>query len=443
MDLTKGKRFKYFKVTWLILILGTVCDLTLSGKVNLGFFNINIQLSSIAVIIYIISFFIVYPLKEFPAVFKNKLYRNNIIVFTLLLIIAYVSSYFSLFQKYALVTTTSRYTLYLMALVISLSYVKYFEKAGEFILKSFIYTNFLIILSCLADYYIPDFYQFLVDHFGHMESKHSVMRIDGVVYKRPSGFITDTNLTAFSLGFSSFILLINRNKFNKYFEYAFYIFAGYCFGMASSRSALILVIFLLVFALIMKKVNWRNGVVYFLLFIAVQFITPQTQARFFDISNKEKKIEEMELGRPLIWKADYLAMRIKPVIGIGSGVFFKLSDTLIARVKNEITDEQLNTAISDTRIDPVKGINPHNIFFTMQIEYGIAGTVLFVIIVLYNIINFLKTKNYLTLAAALGILFVSSLSNYAPYYKYYLLMFIIFYVLADYKLRPGNEVPKG
>ncbi len=443
MELTREKRFIYFKIAWLILILGTVCDLTLSGKVNLGFFNINIQLSAIAVIIYIILFFFIYPLKEFPVVFKNELHRNNIIIFTLLLIAAFVSSYFSMFQKFAIITTTSRYALYLLALILSLCYVKYFEKAGEFILRTFIFTNFLIILSCLADYYIPDFYQFLVDHFGHMESKHSFMKIDGFIYKRPSGFITDTNLTAFSLGFSSFLLLVNRNKFNKYFEYTFYILAGYCFGMASSRSAFIMVIFLLVIALIIKKISWRNGVVYFLLFIAVQFITPQTQARFFDISSKEKKIEEMELGRPLIWKADYLAMRIKPVIGIGSGVFFKLSDTLIARVKNEITDEQLNAAISDIRTDPVKGINPHNIFFTMQIEYGITGTVLFIILILYNMMHLIKTKNYLTLAAAFGILFVSSLSNYAPYYKYYLLIFIIFYILTDYKLRPGNEVPKG
>jgi len=436
-------RYKYFKISWIVLIFGTVCDLTISEKLALGVLNVHIQLSSISALIYLLSFFIIFPINELPILFKNSFHKNNIFLFILLLLTAYLSSYLSFMQKYAIVTTTSRYTMYLLVFVITVYYSLYFEKAPEFILKSFIYLNFFIALSSLADYYLPGFYQVLVDYFGHMESRHSNIRIGGVIYLRPSGFVTDTNLTAFSLGFSSVILLINRIKFNKYFEYIFYVIVGYSFGMASSRSAFLIVIFLLAIILIFKQVSWKHAAVYVLLFITFQLLTPQTQARFFYFSDKKQKYEEMELGRPLIWKADYLAMRIKPVVGIGSGIFFKLSDTLISRVQNKITDEQLNTAIFDPRTDPSKGINPHNIFFTMIIEHGIAGAILFITLVLFNLFYFFKLKKYMSLAAAIGILFVSSLSNYAPYYKYYLLTFIVYYIISGLNLKLSNELPKS
>ena len=433
----------FFKISWLVLLISTICDYTIADKFSLGFFTINIQASSLALVIYLLVFIITFPLKEIPAVLNDKYNKGNIIILALLLFIAYLSSYFSLMQKYALVTTTSRYTLYFLSLIITLCYIKYYEKAVEFILKSFVYINLFIALSSIAEYFIPGFYRILFDHFGIMESRHSNIRFGIAVYMRPSGFVTDSNLTAFTLGLSSYLLLLNREKFNKIFEYSFYIITGITFGMLASRSALIMVVFLLVTLLVFRQVYWKNALVYFILFVVIQIITPQTQARFLNISDKKKKMEEMELGRPLIWKADYLAMQINPWIGIGSGVFFKQSEVFIAKVENKISEDKYFTGINDPALEMNQGINPHNIFFTMQIEYGVGGTILFLNLVLYNLVYLFRNKKFNSLASALGILFVSSLSNYAPYYKYYLLIIIIYYVSINCNLKPADGIQRS
>jgi O-antigen ligase len=431
MNIKRETGLLIFKATWLILLISTVCDLEIADKISLGFFSINIQASSLAAIIYIGAFLLTFPLKEIDL---GKYYKVNISILFILLCIAYLSGYFSVMQKYALITTTSRYTLFLLALFITICYSKKFIEAGNFILKSFVYINFFIALSCLAEYFIPDFYNFLVNNFGVMESRHSNIHMEDVAYMRPSGFVTDANLSAFTLGLSSFILLLNRSKFNRYFTYIYYLITGLCFGMLASRSSLLMVLFLFIIAVILKQVQWKQAVVYFILFFLIQCLTPQTQARFFYISDEKKQDEEMELGRPLIWKADYLAMQQKPWFGIGSGVFFKQSEIYIAKVENKISEEAYNAALNNPALENKQGINPHNIFFTMQIEYGSAGSILLIIFVLYNISYLYKSKKYIALATALGFLFVSSLSNYAPYYKYYLLLIIIFFSISEFNL---------
>jgi O-antigen ligase/polysaccharide polymerase Wzy-like membrane protein len=421
-----------FKATWLLMLVFTICDLNIAGGFSFGLFTLNIQASSFAVLIYIAAFLLTYPLKEIKLAKYDK---TNILILLILLCAAYLSSYLSVMQKYALVTTTSRYTLFLLALFITICYSKNFDEAGNFILKSFVIINFFVALSCLAEYFITDFYNILVSHFGVMESKHSNIHMNNIVYMRPSGFVTDANLAAFTLGVSSFLLLLNQSKFNRIFTYFYYLITGLCFGMLASRSAFLMVLFLIITAVILKHVQWKQAVVYFLLFFIIQGLTPQTQARFFYFSDEKKHDEEMELGRPLIWKADYLAMRQKPWIGIGSGVFFKQSDIYIAKVENKISEETYNAVLINPELENKQGINPHNIFFTMQIEYGAVGSILFLIFVLYNIIYLIRSKKLMALAAALGILFVSSLSNYAPYYKYYLLIIIIFFFISDFDLK--------
>lgn len=443
MNIGAEKRLKYFKISWFILLISTVCDYNITDKLSLGFFSVNVQASSIALVIYLFVFVFTFPIKELTAIFNSKYDKINIYILAALLLIAYISSYFSLMQKYAIVTTTSRYTLYFLSLLITLCYVKHYKNAGEFILKSFIYVNLFIALSSLAEYFIPAFYRLLVDHFGIMESRHAVMKLGDQYYMRPSGFITDSNLTAFTLGLSSYFLLLNRGKFNRFFEYSFYLIAGISFGLIASRSALITVIFLLFTLIVFRQVNWKNGLVYFILFLLVQLITPQTQARFFNISDKKKNMEEIELGRPLIWKADYLAMREKPVIGIGSGVFFKQSEIYIAKIEKKINDSVFFAGINNPAPENKQGINPHNIFFTMQIEHGIGGTLLFVILVIFNLIFLIRYKKFNSLAVVTAILFVSSLSNYAPYYKYYLLIVLISYVLIFTNFKPDSNVQRG
>lgn len=443
MNINIKIRYYIFRIAYAFFLLGTVIDLTIKENASLILFNVNIQLSSLAVLIYIITFPLFFPINESRIFFISKYFKINLIILTFLLFTAFVSSYFSLFQKFALVNTVSRYFLYFIALIITIIYTQQYKNAVTYVLKSFIFINFIILLSCIADYYIPSFYQILVDYFGHMESRHSYLRIGETIYSRPSGFITDTNLTGVTIGLSVILLLINRKFFNKYFEFLYYSAAGYCFGMASSRSALIFTVFLFLVIFLYKPIKRKIIFYVITLFFMFSLLTPQTMARILQIFDKAYKVEEIERGRPLIWKADYIAMQLKPVTGIGSGVFFKLSDTLIAKVQDKITDEQLTKAVNNPGTSPANGFNPHNIFFTMQIEHGIIGSILFLILVFYNFYYLYKSKQYLSFAVAAGLIFVSSLSNYAPYYKYYLLIIIVFFVLSGINLMLSDDIKRS
>jgi len=435
MNISEEIKYNIFKISWVLLMLGTTCDFMLANSIKIVSFDINLTLSTVSVVQYILIFFIVFPLKEINRLIEDKYNKINILIISLMLILAYISSYFSLMQKFAIVTTISKFTLYFFAFIITLIYSKYFAQSGKFILKSFIFLNFFIILSSIADYFFYDFNRLLVGYFGHVETKHSMLRINGIPYLRPSGFVTDTNLTAFSIAFSSYLLLLNNKRFNKYFKYLFYMLAGYSFGMLASRSALLLILFLVILSFILKLIPKKHIIVFSLIFFIIQSLTPQTQARFFIFSKKPKKVEEIETGRPIIWKADMLAIRLKPLLGLGSGIFFKQSDIFISKVLNKIDDAAYYAELNNQMHEPEEGVNPHNIFLSMFIEYGIPGLLLFTFLIIYNFRYIFKKRNMNSLIVFIGILFISCVSNYAPYYKYFLLLCIVYYINAPNNLK--------
>ncbi|MBZ0204032.1 MAG: O-antigen ligase family protein [Ignavibacteria bacterium] len=436
----KDKKFLIFKIAWVIMMLGTICDYSISDNFSLGFLSVKLQLSSIVVLFYLGVFFAIVPFGETLQIFKSKFDKFNLVLLGMMLVLAYISGYLSILQKQALVHTTSRYFLYFLFLIATLAFTKYIEGSAKFIVTSFIYVNLLVVLSSLADFLIPEFNKLLAESFGHMGLRDSIMKIGGVIYLRPSGFVSDTNLTGLSIAFAMLLLLLNRRNFNKYFVYLFSILAGLSFGMLASRSALVTVSAFFVVAIALKFLHWKNVIAFILLFYAVQLITPQTQARMLQIFDNEIKEEELENGRPLVWKAGVIAMRVKPWIGIGSGVFFMQSDLFIAKVKGEIDESTFCQQINDPLYTSEGGINPHNIILTMLIEYGYAGTLLFILLMLYNIIELNKQKKYVTLMMLLGLLFVSMLSNYSPYYKYFLMIVVVSYVYPDKKINK-NETP--
>ncbi len=441
--MTFNKKYTVFKVTWALLLVGTICDYNISDSFGFGSFSAKLQLSSAVILTYLLSFLIIVPFREFSHLFRNKYDRMNIVILGLLLIVAYISSYFSLMQKYALVNTTSRYFLFFLVLIATIVYSKYFADSVKFIYTSFIYANFIVIVSCLADYLFPDFNRLLIQSFGHMGLRDSIMKIGGVIYMRPSGFVSDTNLTGFSIALSFFLLLLNHRNFNKYLIYVFSIFSGLCFGMLASRSALITISAFIILSIVFKYMKWKNVLVFILIFYSVQFLTPQTQARVLQIFDKEMKTEELEHGRPLIWKAGVIALGVKPSLGIGSGVFFMQSDVFIAKAKELIDENDFSREIMDPMHVPLSGINPHNIFLTMLIEHGYAGLLLFTILLLHILYKTIKQKKYISLIMMLGLLFVSLLSNYSPYYKYFLLMVVIYYVYADKRLTVDDGIQKS
>ena len=433
MEKTAGKQYLIFRISWALLMLGIIFDLSLLDNIPVFIFKINVQTSSIVSVLYILTFFSIIPvtkIRKHLAGFEIKLF----LILTVMLITAFISSYFSDLRGFAVGTTIFRYTLFLICFFCTVFYCGYFESAAKYIIRSFIYFNLLVIISSFADYYFPSFNRILIDHFGHMEAFHSSLKINGVTYIRPSGFITDTNLTAFTLALSCLLLMLNQKLFNKYFTYTFYILAGYSFGMLASRSALIIVIASAVLFWIFKYSDRKQVVIFLVLFFLVQLLTPQTQARLSQFFNKAYIEEEIDVGRPIIWKAAIIAFKTKPVIGIGSGVFFKESDYFLAEAKGGPVNvpKERNPFGPDYKQEG--GINPHSIFLVMLTEYGVIGLLIFLLLLIFYSRELIINKQYITIIIFAGLLFVSALSNYAPYYKYFLVLCIIIYVLGKYNM---------
>jgi|GEM_PF-2719061 len=429
MKKTENTKYLIFRLSWALLMLGIICDISLLENIHLAIFNVNIQTSSIVSILYILTFFLTVPLngiKKQINRFDNKIF----LILTALLLAAFISSYLSDLRGFAVSTTIFRYTLFLICFICTVIYCDYFKDASKFILKSFVYFNFLVIISSFVDFYVPAFNSILIKYFGHMQGYHSSLKINGVEYIRPSGFVTDTNLTAFTLTLSCLFLLLNRKLFNKYFIYSFYILAGFSFGMLASRSALAAVFITAILFWIFRFADRKQVIIFLLLFFLVQLFTPQTQARIGQLFNKSYIEEEMGVGRPLIWRAAIIAFKTKPIIGIGSGVFFKESDYFLSEAKGEPINVPPERNPFGPDYKQEGGINPHSIFLVMLTEYGIIGLLIFLMLLLLYSRQLIINNQYISLIIFAGLLFVSALSNYAPYYKYYLIICIIIYVLS-------------
>ena len=431
------KKIIFFKISWVCLLLGIICDYNLLEKLNAGFFSVNVRTSSIGILLYIVIFIVTFPLKKIPAFLKGKFDRQIIFLLSLLLIMAFISSAAGAWKSFAIGVTLFKYTLLFLCFIITVIYCNLYKQAIRFVFFSFVYFNLFIILSTFADFFIPSFNSLLTGKFGHMPDL--VLKINGIIYARPSGFITDTNLTAFTIAFCSLLVLLNADQFKfKYFEYIFYILAGLSFGMLASRSAMVIVLFSAGIFWVFRLASRKQTVIFLLLFFIVQLLTPQTQARlnqYFSPVNYSQK-EGIEEGRPIIWKAAMKAFYDHPVVGMGSGVFFKESDRYI----KEVLAEQPLTEDQKGLMEMMKKqeINPHSIFLAMMCEYGVIGLLLFLIFIAALFKEYLQKKYFISAVMLVSVLFVSSFSNYAPYYKYYLVICIIGFVLSKNNMKVND-----
>jgi len=422
----KSAKTKYllFRISFLILCLGTLCDTVLFTHLNLGFFYVNVETPKTAVIIYIVTFFLISDFKLEGAF--SRLDKKFLVFILLILLSALLSSFFSLVKEKAFKTLLN-YLTYFICLLMTIKNINQFNEAGSFILKSFLFLNCLLAVSCLLDFYVPLFNQFLIDNFGHNELKHSAFKINGVLILRPSGLTSDTNLTAFSIAVSMLLVVLNYDRFkNKVLIWSFILISGFAFGMLSSRSAQVIILLSGVLFIIFRQVNYKTVLQIILIFFAVQLITPQTIARIKQVFDKEAQEEEATYGRMMIWRGAWLAFQENKVIGLGPGVFFNKSIDYISRM------------IEKEKFDVLEkySYNPHNIFLVFLAEQGITGAVLFLILLIFLLSTFIKQRKYLSLAFFLSVLIVSSLSNYAPFFKYYLVICIIIYCLdkQEYKI---------
>jgi hypothetical protein len=436
--LKKETAYRIFKLIWLYLLVSTIADLRLHTDIDILPF---IHLSEIPFIKYapfLVVVFLLIPLKEIRNAVNRKHIRTIIILSALLVLTTLVSSFYADYPETAL-RTTSRFFFYFVLLNAAITAVYYFEEASGFMIRSFIYINVIVISGSLLDYFVPSFHTLLVDHFDRPGAEHSVLKIGEMQFMRPMGFLTDTNLTAFSLSLAMILLLLNHKHFNRVFTYIFFAAASYVSGMLASRASLIMCLVAAVIFLVTRAVEWKQILVFIFIFIVFQAITPQTYSRLLTFSDTEKVDEELKFGRFVIWEAAFDLFKDNPVIGAGPGNFFEHSQHRIRQVIfRDNPDINIDNPGSKDYFVVGKG-NPHNLFLAVLCEEGILGFLIFITLIVYLMYRFIKGKQYLSVLFMLLILMVSLVSNFAPYYRFYLLICIIFLAISGTNMKMTSK----
>lgn len=436
--INKPAAYRIFQAFWIYFLVFNIAELDLNMKMDLIPFLHVSEVLFIRYIPFVMAAFVLIPFREFTGLFKDKVFLFKIIPLFILIVIAFISSYYAQFPGTAFYTSR-RMAFYTGVLIICVTASRYFEEAPDFFIRTFIYSNVLVILGSLLDFYVPQFHVLLVESFGRPETYHSTMSFGTERIMRPMGFLTDSNLTAFSIAIALVLLLLNYKKFGRIFRYSFFALGSYIFGMLVSRASLLVCIFTVIVFFFFKIVEKKEIYIFTAIFVIFQVITPQTYVRLVSFFDKSKIESEVSYGRLAIWEASFELFKKNMIIGAGPGNFFEVSQSLIRETllrKNPNTNLDNPLLKSYHKIDRV---NPHNIFLVMLSETGLAGLSIFLVLIGSFAYTFIKQRKYVPLLFLLDIIFVSSLSNFAPHYKFYLVICIVFFIASnsDMKLRVG------
>lgn len=434
----KEKAYKIFRVLWIYFLIVNIAELKLDTQINIIPFLHVSEVPFIRYVPFVIAAFVLIPLREFIVLLKNRLFLTKMIPLAILIIISYISSGYSEFPGVAF-DTTRRMAFYTCILFICAVSSSYFEKAGSFMIRTFIYSNVLVILGSFLDFYVHPFHVLLVNNFGRPETYHSTMSIGTEKLMRPMGFLTDSNLTAFSIGISLILLLLNYNQFGKIFRYSFYAVGSYIFGMLTSRASLLICIFSLAVFFYFKIIEKKEIYVFSLLFVVFQLITPQSYGRIASYFDKSRIESEVSFGRPAIWEASFELFKKNMIIGAGPGNFFEVSQSLIREV---LMKENPNTNLDNPLLKnyhKLDKVNPHNLFLVMLCETGLMGFTVFLALLVLLVRIFIKEKKYMSMLFLINIIFVSSLSNFAPHYKFYLIICIVYFIASGQDMQITTE----
>lgn len=431
--LNKELAYKIFKTAWVLFLLVNMADYKPGlGMDLIPFIHVS-ELPYWKYIALLLFAVLIVPYKEYLFILRDRTNLTVLVLLVLLLITAYVSSLMSTYPDTAF-RVTGRISFYVLVLFILIIASNYFKDAGAFIIKSYIYLSVVVIAGSLLDFFVPSFHEILVSNFDRPGILHSYMKINGEIIMRPMGFVTDANLAAFAIAFGLMLLLLNSSSFNKFFRYSYYIFGSFAFGMLTSRIALVMCVITVLAFLTLKAVERKELILFAILFLIFQAVTPQTYSRVMSFFDKEKIDEELTVGRPVIWSAAFRLYNENPVIGAGPGVFFEYSkdymtDMLGSSVQLNITDP------SKRDYHKVDKVNPHNIFLVMLSETGIIGFSLFLLLLINLFYGYITQKKIISALFLANFILISAFSNFAPYYKLYLVIAIVMFIASGKDMR--------
>ncbi len=421
----KANAYRIFQAFWVYFLVLNIAELNL----NIPFLHVSVILF-IKYTPFVIAAFVLIPFREFTGIFKDRVFLFKIIPLFVLIVIAFISSNYAQFPETAF-STSRRMAFYTCILIICVSASRYFEEAPDFFIRTFIYSNVLVILGSFLDFYVPQFHVLLVDSFGRPETYHSTMSIGSEKIMRPMGFLTDSNLTAFSIAISLGLLLVNYKNFGRIFRYSFFALGSYIFGMLVSRASLLVCILTVIVFFSFKIVEKKEIYIFTVLFVFFQLITPQTYVRIASFFDKSRFKSEVSYGRLTIWEASFGLFKENMVIGAGPGNFFEVSQQ---RIRDVLLSQNPNINLDNPFLKSyhkIDRVNPHNIFLVMLSETGLMGFSVFLALIGLLIYIYIKERKYISLLFLLNIIFVSSLSNFAPHYKFYLIICIVYFIASN------------
>lgn len=434
----KETAYKIFKIAWIYLLVINIMDFNFSSDTDLISFIHFAQSQNLKYLPFFILAIIIIPYKDY----KQLRVRKDILIILFILFLLICAGFVSAFLSDNTGTAIAfmmRFSICFLILVYLVFVYNYFTGLNEFLIKSFIYINLIIIAGSILDFYVPAFHNMLIDHFGRPLIKHSYVDYNGVIVMRPMGFITESNLAALSIAFASLLVLINRNNFNLYFRVTYYLLGSFVFGMLVSRSAFIFIMLILVYLFFFQKSLRKELYMYLLIFLLIPLLTPQTQSKIFGVSYPDKISEELSVGRPMIWQASLNAFKTSPVIGIGPDCFFPASRSYLIQVLSTKKNVNIENPDSENYFE-VNNVNPHGLFIAMLTETGVTGLALFCFLCLVLFKYYYKYKLYISFVFLIAWLVISAISSYAPYYTYYLILCIIFFLSSLRNMKIENPV---
>jgi len=433
MLIKKDTAYKFFQAVWIYFLIVNIAELKIPSELDLIPFIHVSEIPLIKFLPVLLAAMFLIPVKEILNSFKEKKNLLILILLLLLLCTGYVSSYFSSFQQTAL-SVCNRISYYFALLLMCIAAVRYFPGATDFMLKTFIYSNVLVITGSLLDFYIPQFHAILIKHFGRQEAHHSIVKIGELKIMRPMGFLTDSNLSAFSIAIAMLLLLLNYKHFSKIFRYSFYFLGSYVFGMLVSRSSLLVCVISVIVFFIFRAVERKELYLFIGAFVIFQLITPQTYGKVYSLFTKKQTEAELSSGRFVIWEAAFTVFKENLIIGAGPGNFFEVSQYYIRDILKELPEINIDNPLLP-KYHKIDKMNPHNIFLVMLAEIGLFGFFIFLILLILLGKNYLIQKKYISFLFLSNVLIVSSFSNFAPYYKFYLVICIVYFIVSDNNMK--------
>lgn len=435
---SKETAYKIFKIAWIYLLVINIMDFNFSTGMDLISFIHFAQSQNLKYLPFFILAVIIIPFRDYKQLRVRKDILIILFVLFLLICAGFVSAFLSNNSGTA-IAFMMRFSICFLILVYLVFVYNYFPELNEFLIKSFVYINLIIVAGSILDFYVPAFHNMLIDYFGRPLIKHSYVDYNGEIIMRPMGFITESNLAALSIAFASLLVLISSDKFNLYFRITYYLLGSFVLGMLVSRSAFIFSLLVLGYLFFFQKNLRKELYIYLLMFLLIPLLTPQTQSKIFQVSYPEKISEELSVGRPMIWQASLSAFKTSPVIGIGPDCFFSASRSYLIPILSAKEDINIQNPYSENYFE-INNVNPHGLFIALLTETGIIGLALFCFACLLLFKYYYKYKLYISFVFLVGWLIISAISSYAPYYTYYLILCIIFFMISSNNMKIENSV---